>query len=137
MGVIYEIRNTTNNKRYVGSTVSGNRRKSLHFHSLRKGKHHSRYLQNAFNKYGEGVFFFSIIEDDIPQDYLIEREQYWLDKLQPEYNIAKKAYSCLGIKHSDEAKAKCKAAHERRWKDFVPPTNETWSIYNGHYTTAT
>ena len=30
----------------------------------------------------------------------MEREQYYLDSLKPEYNIAKIAYSTLGYKHS-------------------------------------
>jgi group I intron endonuclease len=36
----------------------------------------------------------------------LEREQYYLDLLTPEYNILKVAGSSLGRKHSDEAKAK-------------------------------
>lgn len=109
LGVVYEIRNKVNNKRYVGSAANGKRRKREHFSSLRRGKHHSGHLQNAFNKYGESAFFFSVIEDGIPLDYLVTREQYWLDKLLPEYNIAKVAGSTLGMKWSDESKAKMKA----------------------------
>lgn len=30
----------------------------------------------------------------------LEREQFYLDKLQPEYNLLKKAGSILGFKHS-------------------------------------
>lgn len=39
---------------------------------------------------------------------LIEREQYYLDILNPEYNILKHAYSLLGYKHSEENIAKFK-----------------------------
>ena len=156
MGVVYEIRNTINNKRYIGSTVNHKQRKHDHFKSLRSGRHHSIILQRSFHKYGEDAFFFAIIEDNIPPELLVEREQYWLDKLQPEYNIAKVAYSCLGVKWSEESRAKMrgrlvsdktraklsaarmgctaseetktrlKRAHETRWKDFVPPTNDNW-----------
>lgn len=38
-----------------------------------------------------------------PKDSLIEREQFYLDKLQPEYNILKIAYSSLGYKHTIES----------------------------------
>lgn len=115
-GLIYEIRNTINNKRYVGSTVSLKTRKSGHFSKLRKGKHHSIILQRAFDKYGENAFFFSIIEENIPQDYLIEREQYWLDKLKPEYNIAKiaGARSRFGVIASNETRAKMSASAKKK-----------------------
>jgi group I intron endonuclease len=113
-GLIYEIRNTTNDKRYVGSTIDPKRRKVVHFRKLRQGKHHSIVLQRAFDKYGEGAFFFSVIEENIPQDYLIEREQYWLEKLQPEYNIAKIAGSRIGVPASEETKAKMRTANKGR-----------------------
>jgi len=41
-------------------------------------------------------------------DELIEREQYYLDRLAPEYNILKYAYSLLGYKHTPENIAKFK-----------------------------
>jgi len=34
---------------------------------------------------------------------LLEREQYYLDNLQPEYNIVKTAGSTLGYKHTEES----------------------------------
>jgi len=37
---------------------------------------------------------------------LIEREQYYLDLLKPEYNILKTAGSRLNFKHSEETIAK-------------------------------
>ncbi len=37
---------------------------------------------------------------------LIEREQYYLDLLKPEYNILKIAGSMLGFKHSEATKIK-------------------------------
>lgn len=47
---IYEIVNTINGKRYVGSAVSLKRRWVDHRRDLRAGKHHSRHLQNAWAK---------------------------------------------------------------------------------------
>lgn len=41
-------------------------------------------------------------------DELIKREQYYLDTLNPEYNILKYAYSLLGYKHTPENIAKFK-----------------------------
>lgn len=84
MGV-YRIVNRISGKFYVGSSVHLFRRKSEHFSRLRRHTHCNLFLQKAFDKYGENAFSFEIIEivDDV--DQLMEREQYWLDKLKP-YN---------------------------------------------------
>lgn len=37
---------------------------------------------------------------------LLSREQFYLDNLKPEYNIAQTAGSTLGYKHTDESIAK-------------------------------
>lgn len=50
--------------------------------------HHSKYLQNVVNKYGiEGVVF-NILEicENLSKEEIIEREQYYITKLQPVYN---------------------------------------------------
>jgi group I intron endonuclease len=44
-----------------------------------------------------------------PKTKLIEREQFYLDLLVPEYNILKYAFSLLGFKHSQESIEKFKA----------------------------
>jgi group I intron endonuclease len=48
---------------------------------------------------------FEILEYCDPQN-VIEREQYYLDFLKPEYNILKIAGSSLGFKHTKETLAK-------------------------------
>lgn len=98
---IYSITNTTNGHRYIGSAVNLAARWSVHRHKLGRGTHHSRHLQNAWNKYGELSFAFEILEEcEIHQ--LIEREQWWFDCAQPEYNICPAAGSSLGVKHTKE-----------------------------------
>ena len=58
-------------------------------------------------KYRYNNFTLDILEY-CSKDLLIEREQYYLDLLNPEYNILKHAYSLLGYKHSEENIAKFK-----------------------------
>lgn len=101
--VIYQIINTINNKIYVGSAVYFANRKGEHLSELRKNTHHNKHLQNSFNKYGESNFKFSILEY-ASKETLIKREQYYLDFLNPDYNILKTAYSSIGFKHSEETK---------------------------------
>lgn len=53
----------------------------------------------AISKYGLANFTLEILEYCC-KDATIEREQFYLDKLQPEYNLLKKAGSAFGFKHS-------------------------------------
>lgn len=62
-------------------------------------------------KYGYSKFNLEIIEYCEPEK-CIEREQYYLDNLKPEYNILLKAGSPLGYKHSKEAVARMFAAQQ-------------------------
>lgn len=54
-------------------------------------------------KYGYGNFSLEILEY-CDKSVLLAREQYFLDTIQPAYNILKLAGSNKGYKHSDETK---------------------------------
>jgi len=58
---------------------------------------------SALLKYGYSKFIVEILEYCEPTD-TISREQYYLEKLNPEYNILTKAGSSLGFKHSAQSK---------------------------------
>lgn len=91
---------------YIGSTAKGfESRWSVHRNYLRAGNHHSRYLQHAWNKYGEETFSFLVLEVVAPEKCL-STEQGWLDDLRPRYNMRPNATSNLGFKHSDDTKRK-------------------------------
>lgn len=97
---IYKIENITNGKVYIGSSKNIENRWKQHKTLLRSGKHHSQHLQYSWNKYGEDSFSFEVIEDDISQEELLIKEQYWMDKLQaynPQkgYNISIVAGACV------------------------------------------
>ena len=77
---IYTIKNTKNNNLYIGSSKNIEVRFIHHKSLLRSNKHHSIHLQNAWNLYGEECFIFNIIEE-CTLDILLEREQFYLDKL--------------------------------------------------------
>jgi group I intron endonuclease len=67
-------------------------------------------ISNSLLKYGYNNFSLDILEY-CELSLLIKREQYYLDRLKPEYNILKIANSRLGCKHSPETLLKFK---ERR-----------------------
>jgi group I intron endonuclease len=102
---VYEIVNTVNGKRYVGSAANFANRFCVHRKFLREGNHHSKYLQRAWNKHGEPSFAFRILLI-CAKSNTIFFEQKAIDALNPEYNSARIAGSCLGLKHSAETRAK-------------------------------
>lgn len=112
---IYLIRNNVNFKIYIGSSVSLKKRLNQHNNRLNLNVHENTLLQNSWNKYGENNFEFSVLEE-CRKGNLVEREQYYIDlfksyKRHLGFNIALKAFSCLGIKRSDEFKKKCSLRH--------------------------
>lgn len=78
---IYKITNKVNGKYYVGSSNNIKSRWRQHKSLLKKRKHHSNHLQNAWNKYGESNFDFTILEEtDI--ENLASEEQKHLDSIK-------------------------------------------------------
>lgn len=102
---VYHILNTLNGKRYIGSSVDIEKRWRNHLYMLKNGIHHNLHLQRAFNKYGENVFAFEILEI-AKKDECIQREQSYLDSIVPKYNFCPTAGSPLGYKHTPETRHK-------------------------------
>ena len=84
---IYQIKNLQNGNIYIGSAVDIGRRWRTHRRLLKKGVHHSSYLQNAWNKYGETSFAFIVVELCNKQD-LLTKEQKYIDTWHPVYNTS-------------------------------------------------
>ena len=83
---VYAIINLRNYKLYLGSTVSYKDRRIGHFSSLRNNAHHTTYLQNSFNKYGEENFVMKIVEE-CSIDELGTIEQDWITKFSNSDNL--------------------------------------------------
>jgi group I intron endonuclease len=78
---IYKIVCLTTNKIYIGSSYHCKLRWYDHKRNLKNKKHHNKYLQAAYNKYGLANFEFSLIEE-CDEDKLLIREQFWIDKFK-------------------------------------------------------
>lgn len=100
---IYKIVNLINNKIYIGSSKNLYNRRKTHFSKLRLNYFYNKTLQKDFNEYGENNFKFEILEIINNINNLINREQYWIDFLKPEYNTSKIAGSNKGYKFSKES----------------------------------
>jgi group I intron endonuclease len=114
---IYKIVNNKTDKFYIGSSIDIEKRWKTHINDLNKNKHHCIPLQRAWNKYGINSFSFEIIERCYKSN-IINRENFYLKKLKPEYNIAKHALAPMtGRKHSNKTKNKMKKCKRPSGKD--------------------
>jgi len=113
---VYVIEHISSGKKYVGSAGrSFKSRWGQHRSGLRKGTHNSRYLQNAWNKYGEESFLFRIVKCTSPEE-AVSYEQAFIDLYKSAdrkfgYNISPIAGSSLGVKRTAETRAKISAAN--------------------------
>lgn len=137
---IYIIVNELDNSSYVGQTRQPFKKRYWHhLWKLKNGTHDNRYLQNAFNLYGEDNFKFKILEvtDDI--DTLNELEVKYITYYRTNtncYNLQsggqtvsnyertleirnsigeKNRINNLGKKHSEETKRKMSKARTGKY----------------------
>lgn len=75
---IYKIINKTSNRFYIGSSRDIEKRFDRHLDDAKKGKHHSMFFQNVYDKYGRADFIFEIIEL-CEKSELLRKEQCYLD----------------------------------------------------------
>ena len=97
---VYRWVNKKNGSTYIGSSVNLRQR----FYKYYSTSHLQKYktiIHQALLKYSHSKFSLEIIEY-CDKNSLISREQYYIDKLKPDYNILKTANSSLGFKHSQE-----------------------------------
>ena len=111
-GIIYKIENTVNGKKYIGSTQNKKQRWGKHKRDLKAGRHSNDYLQRAWDKYGSDNFRFEVIEKVPREDKLLEREQWYLDNTETEYNLAIDAQAAFrGLSHTEESIRKIRESH--------------------------
>lgn len=103
---IYKIQSKIKSERiYIGSAVNITQRWYCHLSSLRLNKHANKKLQSHYNKYGECDLSFSILIC-CDKDDLIKHEQYFIDAYNPWFNNTLTAGSNMGLKWTEESKAK-------------------------------
>lgn len=125
---IYKIVSEKTNDCYIGSASNLSNRKSDHFRTLKVNKHGNPNLQAHANKYGISDLRFSIIEFCDKPD-LKNREQFYMDKLSPTFNIHKKSTSPEGRTVSEETKKKISESHKglTHTKETKKKLSEYWT----------
>lgn len=104
---VYMWKHKVNGKYYVGS-AKDLRNRLLHYYNINHlTKRNSMLINRAILKDGAGAFNLHILEYCSPEN-LIQREQYYIDTLNPMYNILRVAASSKGYKHTDETLYKIK-----------------------------
>jgi len=98
---VYRWINNLNGNTYIGSSINLSVR-FYTYYNLRSLAKSNRPMEKALLKYGFSNFSLEILEYCNSKD-LLKKEQYYLDTLKPEYNIAEIAGSTLGYKHSEES----------------------------------
>lgn len=115
---IYQILNIKTKKFYVGSAENLHKRFLEHKNDLRSNRHPNIHLQRSWNKYGEKIFEFNILENVNPEQLIpiwskkykckiIVPEQKYIDKYWNKrilFNLCKFAGSSKGRKHSLKTK---------------------------------
>ena len=102
---IYLLYNKSTLKYYIGS--SNNLSKRLKDYYQESKLMDKRYISKSINKYGHNNFSVFILETSIftKNICILEREQYYIDLYNPEYNIIKKVTEIQkGYKHKNKSK---------------------------------
>lgn len=94
---VYAIKNNANGMVYVGQSTFIERRWMQHRSDLRAGRHESRLLQEAWNKFGEDSFVFIILEK-LPERFLLVAEEWWIKYLDSTHNGYNRSEGGLGAK---------------------------------------
>lgn len=127
IGGIYAIINLVTGDMYIGSAVTG--RIGNRFHKHLFGGTGSRITYAAVLKYGLSNFAFIVLEktegpiNEESNKKLLMREDHYLFTLRPIYNIAPKAGNTLGVKHSNETKAKIKINYSSERREAIGALN--------------
>lgn len=107
---IYRWIYSINNKSYIGSSTNITKRLRRYYSNNylnNKIIKDNSLIYRALLKHGYSKFNMEILEY-CDKESLINREQYYIDLLKPEYNICKTAGSMLGFKHSAKTLLKFK-----------------------------
>ena len=128
MSGVYQIYNTVNGKRYIGSSIHIEQRFKEHLRNLRANKHVNAHLQSAWNKYGEHSFVFEEVELCKP-DQCLKIEQEYIDYYHAAdrkfgYNIDPYADHAGNTLSEETRKKISEKAKGRKWSK---EQRENWS----------
>lgn len=137
---VYQISFDGSKKVYIGSaSVNSSKIKSgngfysrwkKHIHLLKNNKHHSPALQNAFNKYGEDLLSFEVLQECEPDECILKEQYYidYFDAFHKGYNGRPIANNNLGIKQSEKQKKKIVDKYKDLRNSIAPEVIELYKL---------
>lgn len=127
---VYRITCEGNSQVYIGSSVNVKERWQQHLSLLRRNRHSSIYLQNAYNKYGEGSFRFEVLVRliEFNEEVLRDLEWYYIERYQPAFNTI----TPLSCNRTQDWKDKISKTTKKLYteKDYVNPRKGVGKRYN-------
>ena len=100
--IIYQITNNITGDIYIGKTTQ-KFSKRINSHKSIAKRNKGSYIHRSINKYGFENFSFSILDDNIiSENDLNEKEIFYIEKLQPKYNLTFGGDGVSGFKQSPE-----------------------------------
>jgi hypothetical protein len=127
--IIYCIRNTVNNKNYVGLTsLSLEQRLTRHFANAKAKVNPTSVLYKAIRKYGKGNFWWYILSVAKTKKQAINKEIAYIEKLNSKapngYNLTNGGDGAFGIKRT---KRECAIIGLRSSKPIIRSDGEVFS----------
>lgn len=116
-GLIYKATNTKTNKAYVGQTTLPLQKRINGHYSDARCKKTSMHFHRAIKRYGEDVFIWEILENNIPVDALGDKEIRYIEKYNTfidGYNLSPGGATNRGWKASPETIQNMKNAQKGR-----------------------
>lgn len=112
-GIIYGYTNLESGKMYIGQTLYPKRRWNRHRYGKYKNGWHIDYQKNPYK------YEYSVIEYDIPEDKLDEREVFWIsffDSYHNGYNLTEGGGGSRGYNVSISTREKISKIHKGKPK---------------------
>ena len=105
---IYYIFDIKNEKLYIGYASDYYKRVGVHKSKLKKNKHDNKYLQKAWDEFGEENLEFNIFQY-CPKEKLIENEIFFIkffktNYIKYGYNLTSGGDGCFGYNHTESHK---------------------------------
>lgn len=130
---VYCIINLVTQHLYIGSTVNFQKRISEHLTGFVRNTHYNTYLRRASLKYGIKNFQFFKLEnlpENLNRELLMEKEQYYINLLKPEYNLLPQAYTHFGAKRTQNCKDKISKSNVM---NIIYQYNLKWDLIRVHF----
>jgi len=136
MQLIYAAVNKVNNKVYIGKTKRGIHIRALdHFKSAKRGS--KTAFHNAIRKYGENAFAWYILQENIHDDLINDRERYWIARYKSLgytlYNLTEGGDGGANFKgkhHTEESRKRMGNRQPRteEWKQDIALKNKQRAV---------